>query len=81
MSHDRFGYPPAQADGALHAAATGISEMAGTAGDQLADVAHQAQDVAKQQYDKLSDAIRAKPIQAAGIAVGVGFLLALLARR
>lgn len=81
MSTDRFGYPSAQADGSQHAAATGISEMAGTAGEQLADVAHQAQDAAREQYDKLSDAIRAKPIQAAGIAVGVGFLLALLARR
>jgi ElaB/YqjD/DUF883 family membrane-anchored ribosome-binding protein len=62
-------------------ASTNISGMASHAGDQLADAAHQAQHAAQQQFDKLSDAIRAKPIQAAGIAAGVGFLLALLARR
>jgi ElaB/YqjD/DUF883 family membrane-anchored ribosome-binding protein len=62
-------------------AAANVSAMASNAGDHLADAAHQAQHVAQEQFDKLSDAIRAKPIQAAGIAAGVGFLLALLARR
>lgn len=62
-------------------ASTDVADMASAAGAQLTDAAQQAQDVAKQQLDKLSDAIRAKPIQAAGIAAGVGFLLALLARR
>jgi ElaB/YqjD/DUF883 family membrane-anchored ribosome-binding protein len=62
-------------------ASTNVSAMASNAGDQLADAAHQAQHAAQEQLDKLSEAIRAKPIQAAGIAAGVGFLLALLARR
>jgi ElaB/YqjD/DUF883 family membrane-anchored ribosome-binding protein len=70
-SRDKYGNP----------ISTDVAGMASAAGEQLSDVAQQAQDAAKQQFDKLSDAIRAKPIQAAGIAAGVGFLLALLARR
>jgi ElaB/YqjD/DUF883 family membrane-anchored ribosome-binding protein len=81
MSHDRIGYSTAQVDGSNPTAASGLSEMADAAGSKLTDAAHQAQHAVEAQYDKLSDAIRAKPIQSAGIAVGVGFLLALLARR
>jgi ElaB/YqjD/DUF883 family membrane-anchored ribosome-binding protein len=81
MSNDRFGYPSSQAEGSQHAAASGSSVMGSKTGEQLADVASQAQQVAKEQYDKLSDTIRAKPLQATGIAMGVGFVLALRARR
>jgi ElaB/YqjD/DUF883 family membrane-anchored ribosome-binding protein len=41
----------------------------------------QAQDFAQDQYDKLTTSIRRNPLQAAGIAAGIGFVLALLARR
>lgn len=41
----------------------------------------QAQHHAKEQLDQLQDAIRRNPLAAAGIAAGVGFVLALLARR
>jgi ElaB/YqjD/DUF883 family membrane-anchored ribosome-binding protein len=81
MSNDRFGNLSAKAEASQNAVASGVAEMATTAGEQLTDVAHQAKEAVGAQYDKLSDAIRAKPIQAAGIAVGVGFVLALLARR
>ena len=57
------------------------SQLAGAAGEQIAETANQVKDVAKQQIDQLSASIRAKPIQAAGIAAGLGFVLALLARR
>lgn len=53
---------------------------AGT-GDMIADAAGQAGVAAQQQIDRLADAIRRKPVQAAGIAAGLGFVLALLARR
>jgi ElaB/YqjD/DUF883 family membrane-anchored ribosome-binding protein len=78
-TNERFGGYSA-ANGDRNAKET-VSAMAGAAGEQLADAAGQAQHVAQEQLDKLADAIRSKPIQAAGIAAGVGFLLALLARR
>jgi ElaB/YqjD/DUF883 family membrane-anchored ribosome-binding protein len=81
MSNDRFGYMSPETDGSRNAASPNIAEMASTAGEQIGDVAQQAQQVAQEQYDKLSDTIRAKPMQSVGIAVGVGFVLALLARR
>lgn len=79
-TNDRFGtYPAAKADGSEFASKA--SAMAGAAGDQVAEVAAQAQQVAKAQLDNLADAIRRKPLQATGIAAGVGFMLAMLARR
>jgi ElaB/YqjD/DUF883 family membrane-anchored ribosome-binding protein len=45
------------------------------------DALGQAQAAAQEQYDQLTMAIRRNPLQAAGIAAGIGFLLALLARR
>ena len=51
------------------------------AGDQIAEVAGQAGVKAQEQLDRLADAIRRRPVQAAGIAAGIGFVLALLARR
>ena len=54
---------------------------AAVAGEQIAKVAGQAQEMAHQQFDRLADTIRARPLQATGIAAGIGFALALLARR
>jgi ElaB/YqjD/DUF883 family membrane-anchored ribosome-binding protein len=56
-------------------------DMANAAQDKLSDTVGQAQDFAQEQYDKLAASIRRNPLQAAGIAAGVGFVLALLARR
>jgi len=57
------------------------SQMAGAAGEQLSEAAGQAKQIAHSQLDRLAGRIRNKPLQSAGIAVGVGFVLALLARR
>lgn len=56
-------------------------DLAGSAQDALGDTMEQAQVIAQEQYDKLTDSIRRNPLQAAGIAAGIGFVLALLARR
>jgi ElaB/YqjD/DUF883 family membrane-anchored ribosome-binding protein len=56
-------------------------DLANAAQDKLSDTVGQAQDFAQEQYDKLAASIRRNPLQAAGIAAGVGFVLALLARR
>ncbi len=45
----------------------------------FADV--EAQTLAQDQYDKLIVSIRRNPLQAAAIAAGIGFVLAVLARR
>lgn len=71
--NDRFG--------TAAAAAETIDHSARAAGEQLANAAGQAQHIAHVQLDKLADRIRAKPIQSTGIAAGIGFALALLARR
>jgi ElaB/YqjD/DUF883 family membrane-anchored ribosome-binding protein len=62
-------------------AASNVSDMASAAQDRLAETVDHAQALAPDQYDKLVLSIRRNPLQAAGIAVGVGFVLALLARR
>ena len=54
---------------------------AAAAGEQIAEVAGQAEQIAHRQMDRLADTIRARPMQATGIAAGIGFALALLARR
>jgi ElaB/YqjD/DUF883 family membrane-anchored ribosome-binding protein len=41
----------------------------------------QAQQMASEQLDQLQGMIRRNPLAAAGIAAGIGFFLALLARR
>ncbi|MFN3625484.1 MAG: YqjD family protein [Hyphomicrobium sp.] len=56
-------------------------ELASNAQERLSDTVEQAQALAQEQYDKLADSIRRNPLQAAGIAAGIGFVLALLARR
>ena len=58
-----------------------IASLAGAAGEQLAGAAEQVRDAAQVQVDKLADAIRKRPLQSAGIAAGIGFICALVARR
>ena len=81
---DRFGASTTPF-GAKSGTTESIGSAAGSAitnaGEQIADAAGHAQAVAHEQLDRLSASIRRKPIQAAGIAAGIGFLLALLARR
>ncbi len=56
---------------------TGRASGAGS--DNLA--LDEAQRLAQEQYDKLILSIRRNPLRAAAIAAGIGFVLALLARR
>ena len=82
-TNDRFG---SQTTGMTtgsseQSAKSNIAALGNAAGDQLAEVAGQAQQAALVQLDNLADAIRRRPLQATGIAAGVGFVLALLARR
>jgi ElaB/YqjD/DUF883 family membrane-anchored ribosome-binding protein len=58
-----------------------VDNLASTAPDKINSAVDQAQTMAQDQYDKLTASIRRNPLQAAGIAAGVGFVLALLARR
>ena len=57
------------------------AEYAEVAQEKAAEVVDQAQAVAQDQYDQLIASIRKNPLQAAGIAAGIGFLIALAARR
>jgi ElaB/YqjD/DUF883 family membrane-anchored ribosome-binding protein len=66
--------------GSSSATAT-AKDMANAAEDKISETVEQAQVMAREQYDKLTASIRRNPLQAAGIAAGVGFVLALLARR
>jgi ElaB/YqjD/DUF883 family membrane-anchored ribosome-binding protein len=58
-----------------------VDNLASTAQDKINSAVDQAQTMAQDQYDKLTASIRRNPLQAAGIAAGIGFVLALLARR
>ncbi|HWK37483.1 MAG TPA: DUF883 C-terminal domain-containing protein [Hyphomicrobium sp.] len=58
-----------------------VREAVGTAQEKFGETVEQAQALAQDQYDKFTASIRRNPLQAAGIAVGIGFVLALLARR
>ena len=78
---DRFGASSGSKSGSMESAASSASAAMTNAGEHIADAAGQAQAAAQEQLDKLSASIRRNPIQAAGIAAGAGFLLALLARR
>lgn len=62
-------------------AASAAKGYAHAAEEKLTDAAEQVQAFAQDQYDGFTVAIRRNPLQAAGIAMGVGFALALLARR
>jgi ElaB/YqjD/DUF883 family membrane-anchored ribosome-binding protein len=57
------------------------SNLANAAQEKLSATVDQAQALAQEQYDKLAASIRRNPLQAAGIAAGIGFVLALMARR
>ena len=61
--------------------ANAVNDLASTAQDKFNEAVEQAQNLAQEQYDKLEASIQRNPLQAAGIAAGIGFVLALLARR
>ena len=69
------------AGSAGNATSRAVNDLANTAQDTFAETVEQAQTLAQEQYDKLAANIRRNPLQAAGIAAGIGFVLALLARR
>lgn len=58
-----------------------VDNLTSAAQDTFNSAVDQAQSMAQDQYDKLTASIRRSPLQAAGIAAGIGFVLALLARR
>ena len=58
-----------------------VNDLASAAQERFSDTVDQAQALAQDQYDKLVLNIKRNPLQAAGIAAGIGFVLALLARR
>ena len=58
-----------------------VKDLASSAQDKFDETVEQARDLAQVQYDRLEASIRRNPLQAAGIAAGIGFVLALLARR
>ncbi len=81
-TNDRFGSAGSgQKTTTAESLSSTASSALSSAGDQISDVAGQAQVVAQEQLDKLSASIRKNPIQSAGIAAGIGFMLALLARK
>lgn len=61
--------------------ANAVNDLASTAQDKFNETVEQARNLAQGQYDMLEASIRRNPLQAAGIAAGIGFVLALLARR
>jgi ElaB/YqjD/DUF883 family membrane-anchored ribosome-binding protein len=74
-------YSPNRPGTASGSTARQVNDLANTAQDKFNETVEQAQALAQEQYDKLAASIRRNPLQAAGIAAGVGFVLALLARR
>ncbi len=61
--------------------ASAVNDLASTAQDKFNETVEQAQHLAQEQYDKLEASVRRNPLQAAAIAAGIGFVLALVARR
>lgn len=61
--------------------ANAVDDLASTAQNKFNETVEQAQNLAQEQYDKLEASIRRNPLQAAAIAAGIGFVLALVARR
>lgn len=76
-SYNHPGPPPTPGTSASNA----VKDLASSAQDKFNETVEQAQDLAHVQFDRLEASIRRNPLQAAGIAAGVGFVLALLARR
>jgi len=68
-------------EGSFTAAANTVDQTVRSGASAVAGAAGQAEQMAHQQLDRLADRIRSKPIQSTGIAAGIGFVLALLARR
>lgn len=62
-------------------ASRSVADAANSASDKISAAVSEAQTAAQEQYDKLAAAIQRKPLEAVGIAAGVGFFLALVARR
>lgn len=58
-----------------------VATSTGYTGDQFEQTVDQVQELAQVEYDRLLANIRRNPLQAAGIAAGIGFVVALLARR
>jgi len=58
-----------------------LDRLASSAQETIASGVDSAQELASDQYDNLTTAIRRNPLQAALIAAGLGFVLALLVRR
>jgi ElaB/YqjD/DUF883 family membrane-anchored ribosome-binding protein len=56
-------------------------QLGRAAQEKISSGADQAQSFAQDQYDQLTASIRRKPLHAAAIAAGIGFVFALLARR
>lgn len=81
IGNERFGNPVSGSAIGGTDQSSSIGSMASEAGDQLMNAAGQAQDAAQVQMDKLADCIRRSPLQSAGIAAGIGFLVALMVRR
>lgn len=72
---------PGQSSGSPASLEGRARDLASSAKDRFGETLEQAQAVAQEQYDKLAGSIRRNPLQAAGIAAGIGFVLALVARR
>ncbi len=58
-----------------------LDDLATSAQDKVTTAFDSAQELAREQFDNLTLAIRRNPLQAAAIAAGIGFVLALFARR
>ncbi len=58
-----------------------ISSALNDAGERVSETVDSVKHAAVENFDKIESAIRRNPIAAASIAGGVGFLLAVLARR
>jgi ElaB/YqjD/DUF883 family membrane-anchored ribosome-binding protein len=69
-------YPPG-----AESTKSSFDSLASSAQEKVASAADAAQGFAREQYGDLTIAIRRNPLQAAAIAAGIGFVLALLARR
>lgn len=74
-------YSPNRASTATSSVERQARDVASAAQDKFNETVESAQNLAQDQYDKLAANIRRNPLQAAGIAAGIGFVLALLARR
>ena len=66
---------------AANRAGADISKAVNDASEKVGETVASVQHAAVENFDKVESAIRRNPIAAASIAGGVGFLLAVLARR